>query len=278
MSAEAAFRHVSEDEKELLRAWRAAGKSIPEMARLLGRDRGTVSRQLRKLTGASVKDAGAVGRPAALSEKDKDHLVKKVGALTKAADARFQVTLAMVMKAGKFKCCEHTLMRALHERGVYMHPLREKPARTDADEAMRREFAREHQGKPCSFWVNRVDAYLDNKNFPVYLNAKMRAYGAKRAVRGTFRGKGGGLAKGHVKPRKNLKMNTGAPSVQVSAAISGSGVLMWHAVVGNWRAQEAVRMYGDGAGTSAQAGPADQAAVPHRRGQRPLRVQGPRRG
>lgn len=135
------------------------------------------------------------------------------------------------------------VLDALHSRGIYLHPLREKPVRTEADEKARSDFADKYSKMPTSFWSEKIDAYLDNKYFPVYLTGRARTYAAKRVARGTFRERGGGLARGHVKPRKNLKMNFGAKSVLISAAISGAKVLMWHRIEGQWNAQAAERMY-----------------------------------
>lgn len=98
--------------------------------------------------------------------------------------------------------------------------------------------------KPWSFWQHRVHAYLDNKAFPVYLSPKARAYAAKlRGARGTFRKKGGGLAKGHVKPRRTLKENFGPRNVMIAAGISAGKVIMWHEVKGQWNAEAARKSF-----------------------------------
>ena len=47
--------------KELLRSWRGEGKSILEIGKLLGRDRGTASRHLKKLSAARVLGSAGVG-------------------------------------------------------------------------------------------------------------------------------------------------------------------------------------------------------------------------
>jgi len=93
--------------------------------------------------------------------------------------------------------------------------------------------------------MNKVHAYLDNKHFPVFLDRRGRDYAAKRVAKGTYRGRGGGLGEGHVRPKKNFKMNFGAKTLQVSCAISSEKVLMWHVVEGTWGAEAAVHMYRD---------------------------------
>ena len=77
----------------------------------------------------------------------------------------------------------------------------------------------------------------------MYLTPHSRAYAAKRVAHGSFRAKAGGLGKGHVKPRKNLKFNTGARSVQVTAGISARRVLFFRFVKGSWNAETAAHMY-----------------------------------
>lgn len=124
--------------------------------------------------------------------------------------------------------------------------MRQKPVRTEADEQARLQFAKDYGRKPLSFWQQRVHAYLDNKAFQVYLSPKARAYAAKlRGAKGTFRKKGDGLAKGHVKPKKTLKENFGPKNIMIAAAISAGKVLMWHEVKGQWNAEAASKMYSE---------------------------------
>jgi hypothetical protein len=251
------FSHLKDVEKQQLLRWVSEGKKPMEISLLLRRSLSTIVRHIGKLK--SKKKCAPVGRPPCISEALKDRLVAKVKALTKAADAKYQVTAAMIRKSAALKCSNRTLLDALHSRGIYMHPLREKPVRTEEDEKDRLQFGSLHAPKPITFWTTKVDAYLDNKFFPVYLTGRTRDYAAKRIARGSFRGKGEGLSKGHVKPRKNLKYNTGAPSIHISCAISASRVLMWHVIKGNWNAKAASEM------CSNKLAPALRGAYPGRR-------------
>jgi transposase len=165
-----------------------------------------------------------------------------MSSMVKAADSKYQVTANMVSKALKLKCSDRVVLDALHERGVEFHPMREKPVRTEDDEKARRKFAKDYKAKPATYWEKSVDAYIDNKYFPLYLTGTARAYAAKRTARGSFRKTGEGLAKGHVKPRKNLKQNFGK-GVLLAVAISGKKVLMCHEVKGRWNAAAACSMY-----------------------------------
>ncbi|CAE8720920.1 unnamed protein product [Polarella glacialis] len=236
-----AFRHYSGEEKEFLAKWHEEGKTPTEIAELLGRDLSSVFRHVKAMS--SKKKAKPVGRPPSLSSKEVDRIVSKAKDLIKVADSKYQVTASMIRPGARLTCCVRTVLDALHSRGLYLHPMREKPVRTEEDEQCRLEFATTYGAKPLSFWAKTVDAYLDNKWFPVYLNSRGRAYAAKRTARGSFRSPGDGLAKGHVKPRKNTKVNFGK-SVMISAAISGSKVLVWHKVEGQWDAVNASLMYG----------------------------------
>ena len=251
------FSHLKDVEKQQLARWVSEGKQPTEISQLLKRSLSTIVRQIGKLT--HKKKCAPVGRPRKISEALNDRLVAKVKALTKAADAKYQVTASMIRKSAALKCSNRTLLDALHSCGVYMHPLREKPVRTEEDEKDRLAFGSLHATKPIGYWTTKVDAYLDNKFFPVYLTGRTRDYAAKRVARGSYRSKGEGLSKGHVKPRKNLKYNTGAPSMNISCAISASRVLMWHEVKGNWNAKAAAEMY------SSKLAPALRRAYPGRR-------------
>ena len=237
------FKHMSDEEIGLLRRWHGEGKGPTEIAELLGRDRSTIVRRVARLS--SRKKARPVGRPVKLTKEKIDLLVQKAKEMIKVADAKYQVTADMIRKGAKVKSSVRVVLDALHSRGVYMRPMREKPVRTDKDEQERFAFSKTYASKPASFWDSKVDAYLDNKFFPSYLTGAARAIAAKRVARGTFRAKGEGLARGHVKPRKGLKTNTGAPSILISAAISGGKVLMWHRVEGQWNAEAASNMYSD---------------------------------
>ena len=234
------YRHFTEAEKKFVKESKAAGLSPSEVADELERDVSSVARHFKN----SGSPAGLVGRPAALTKQVIDKLVATAASMTKAAESKYQVTASMVKKALKLKCCDRVILNALHQRGVSFHPMREKPVRTEQDEKDRLKFAKTHAEKPASFWEKSVDAYMDNKYFPVYLTGAARTYAAKRTPRGSFRGKGEGLAKGHVKPKKNLKQNFGK-GVLVGVALSSKKVLMCHVVRDRWNAAEACSMYKD---------------------------------
>ena len=46
--------------------------------------------------------------------------------MIRVADAKYQITALMLKTALKLKCVEKTILRALHENGVWFHKLAEK--------------------------------------------------------------------------------------------------------------------------------------------------------
>ena len=168
--------------------------------------------------------------------------MKTITSMTAAADAKCQVTLSMVLKACKLTVSERVASDALHERGLYFRPLREKPVRTEDDEKDRLAFGSKYSKEPAEFWEKNVDGYLDNKSFEWLPTHAARTHAVKRAAKGTYRKKGEGLAKGHVKPSKTLKEKFGK-RLQVSVAISSKKVLMCHVVEGAWNKEAACDMY-----------------------------------
>ena len=241
-AAKRSFTQFSSAELGRLRALQEQGKPASEVATLLGRDISSVCRHFKRNRQKTGKAVRPVGRPSALTDAQVDRVVSATEKMVKAADGTYQVTAKMVKTSLKLKCCLRTLRQALHARGVRFHPMREKPVRTDSDDKERLQFAMEHHKKPASYWANSVHAYIDNKSFPVHLTGPGRTYAAKRAAHGTYRARGQGLADGHVKPRKSLKVTFGK-GVMVAVALSSERVLMCHVITGKWNAGEAADMY-----------------------------------
>ena len=120
MARDSGYTHMAEEERRLLKKWRAEGKSCADIARLLGSDKGTISRQVKRMSARGPKARSLkVGRPRALDEKTVERLVSKTKALTRAADAKYQVTASMIRKATKLKCSERVILEVLHAKGIY---------------------------------------------------------------------------------------------------------------------------------------------------------------
>ena len=202
-----AYSQHSDVEKACLRRLQEQGKTPSMIAEMMGRDLSSVARHCKRNLCKKGKFVKGVGRPRGLTEAQIDRIAKTMKQMVLAANSEYQITAGMVRRALKLKCSDKLVLNALHSRGLRFHPMREKPVRTEQDEKERLAFARLYGGKPIKFWVDGVQAYLDNKFFPAYLSPEGRAYARKRAARGSFRIKGDGLAKGHVKPRKKLEGN-----------------------------------------------------------------------
>ena len=96
----------------------------------MGRDRACIRRHFhRNQQPVSAHDV-VPGRPPKLTAGMVDKLVATTEKMTQTADSKYQVTLKMVMAALKMKCSEKTVRRALHNRGVRFHVMREKPAQS----------------------------------------------------------------------------------------------------------------------------------------------------
>ena len=250
------FTHLSLFEKGLLEKWHGEGKTASAVADSLGRDLSVAARHFKRMDSGEVSPRA--GRPPALTPEDEAKVVKTASGLIEAADSEWQVTAAMVREALKLQCCDRVILEALHKHNIYFHNMREKPVRTEEDERERAAFGRKYEKKPASFWSTSVDAFLDNKFFPVFLNGPARAMARKRTARGTFRAPGQGLAKGHTKPPKKFKPGYGK-HVQVAVAISAKKVLTCHVVKGKWSGEAARQMYTD------SLGPALRRLRPHKR-------------
>ena len=218
-----------------------------DIAKLLGRDVSSVARRMKQV--GTTGKASRAGRPHALTREKEMRVVAATEELIQLADGEWLVTAAMIKKALKLKCCDRVVLDALHRHNVYFRAMRQKPVLTEADVRERDTFANKYGAKPISFWSSRVDAFMDNKFFPVYLSPKARKYARKLRPRGTFRAPGQGLGRGHVKPRKDLKHNFGQ-SVHISVALSAAKVLMCHVVDGMWNKESAAAMYTDVLGPS----------------------------
>ena len=243
----AGYSHYSSEELRLLAKWREEGRKPTEMAHLLGRDLSSVSRRLRRITTGAASPQ--VGRPPALSVAQIDRLVVLANEMIEDADCKYQVTARLLQKTMRLKCSEKTILTALHDRGVWFRPFREKPLLTDEDVEARKKFARTHVHKPLTFWTRTIDAYLDEKYCTPYLTPAARAMARKVRARGAFRGKKGGLAKGFVKPKKTLKQNFGR-KVCVGVAISAKKVLACYIPKKNWCGAAAHELYSEHLGTA----------------------------
>ena len=234
------YTFYTADELRLLAQWVDEGRSATEIASLLGRDVSSVARRIKQLAAGATQST--VGRPRALTAAQTDRLVTVANEMIEDAECNYQVTAGMLKSALRLKCSEKTILAALHKRGVWFRPFREKPLLTEEDVEARMKFATQHGPKPVSFWTESISAYLDEKYFTPYLTPNARAYARKITARGAFRGKKQGLDKGYVKPKKTMKQNFGR-KVCVGVAICAKKVLTCYVVKKSWCGAAASELY-----------------------------------
>ena len=170
-----------------------------------------------------------------------------------------------------------TTARYLRTFGVVWRRMREKPARTEAHEASRKDVCRLWRKHPAKFWTDTVDLIIDAKKYALPGNDAAARRLHQQKVHATLRTRGEGLDRGHTRPSpKKHKFNAGG-YVRILGGICGDRVVLWEEVRGRWCGQRAADMY---------AGPIKRVLQQHRPGkrswlamerQRPLRLQVPQR-
>ena len=237
------------------------GMGLRKIRSMTGRSFDTISKHVFKKN--KVRKVNPKGRPPAISPS----MFKLVWAAHEKlikTNPNKEVTIKAVKANVGLTCSDRAVLDAFHKRGIYFRPLYEKLEITSDDVKQRMAFAEKHGGRSASQWNTWLHAAIDNKLFQVYTNGKARDYAARRALRGVYRTRSRVYTKGHTKPGRAVKKNTGAKPVMVTCAIGAGRVLLWRVVPHNkWNARAAERMYRDA------LYPALRRAFP---GQRQLRV------
>lgn len=239
------YTHMDETEKRLATGWlQEGGMSQAEVARLLKRSRGTIHKFCASegLVGVPVgPKKQPKGRPVAITPAIYRKLKSALDTLLRQAKGEREVTVAMVKEKAQCEASTRRILESFHAKGIWFRKLREKPILTKEDFADRAQFGRRHAMKSKSQWCGHPHAIIDNKTFPIYLNAAGREHAARRCVRGAFRSGADALKPHLVKPKGTVKFP--APSVMVTAAVIKGRVRMWHVVRGPWNGQAAADMY-----------------------------------
>ena len=238
VSKKAAWVRVTDPEINLINTWRKEGVPMKTIADRLGRPKKTIYAHM----GSKGKKKPLQGRPPIIKQEQKKRLKVALKRLLKQAKAKKEVTLDMVAKSAGVKCCTRVVRESFKEDGVKFRKLREKPILTKNDVIQRRAFTFQHKKKTPAQWVLKPHAQIDNKNFPLYLDAKGRDHAARRSVRGAYRDGKDAVADYLVKPKGgNCKFP--AKSVQVTAGVIKGKIRMWQYVKGRWNGQRAAEMY-----------------------------------
>lgn len=85
--------------------------------------------------------------------------------------------------------------------------------------------------------------HQDNHLFKVAYTGKGRKLLAKRSVRGVYRKKGKSLRPSQVKPKKTLKVSTGAKGILKTVGVGAGKVLIFHTIKGRWGGDAAEHLY-----------------------------------
>ena len=212
-------------EQELTIAKNMFAQDIPpsQIADILGKSRSAVTRRLCKRTALKKQ-----GRPITVTEQKVDKVEKRLDEMIVKANGETPVTIGMAKRSCRLECNDKTLLNKLHQRGVYLRPMREKPTLTEQDVKDRYAFAKKYKDKPTSFWRQHIHLHSDCKMFKVCLSQSSRGVAKGARVKGVYRKRGQGLATGYTKPPKKAKFNTGAKSAWVIAGVGQKKVLVWH--------------------------------------------------
>lgn len=230
--------HMSAVEKELVRRMHFQQKQRPtDIAKATGRNLSSIVRALQT-TGPPKKP----GPKPLLTVKQIDRLEALLETMVEKADAKYEVTAKMLKIRSRSKASERVIMDALHARGVFFRPLREKVRLTEDDIKDRFAFAKKYRGKSAQWWVKTLHAAIDLKTFQVYLNGKARAAANRREVRGTYRKRGQGLDRPHVKSQRRA-LPGGAASAKIAAGVGGGKVILWDEQKKGWGGDAAARLY-----------------------------------
>ena len=234
-----AWSKMSVTEIALAKKWYIEdGETTAEIAQRLGRDQSSITRLLVKRRPRKTQ-----GRKKALSSAQIDKMEAKLEAMIAKADGKYEVTVDMLKRASHAKVSLRTILDALHARGVYFRPLRQKTTLTADDVTQRKAFADKFASKPRTWWMKAIHLHIDVKHFQVLPHGRARKHAAQETTRGKYRKRGQGLGEGHTKPVSNTKFNTGAPGVKVLACVGNGKVLVWEYLEGPWGGRAADRAY-----------------------------------
>ena len=230
---------MAQTEISLAKKWYVEdNQSTGEIAKRLGRDPSTISRLVVKRVPRKVQ-----GRKRLLPSVAVDKLQAKLDGMILKADGQHEVTVGMLKRSARCKASTRTILRALHARGIYFRPLRQKPVLTPKDVDDRFAFAKKFASRSAAWWNSSMHMIIDVKHFKVLPHGDARRFAAQETTRGTYRKKGQGLCKGHTKPLLRTKFNTGARGVSVLAGVGHGKVILWKYLEGKWGGAAAAAAY-----------------------------------
>lgn len=265
-------RHLDAVELDLIQQMAHARKSVGQIWERLKRRRSQKGEQCPSINNVRRAAQGKThsrsrvekrGRPKSISVTKLRSLDKIRMKLLKKAKGLEEVTLQHIQKVARLDVNDSTLSRAFKSIGVSWRSPREKPPRTEEQEAGRKKWADIYRKKPVSFWTDKVDMYIDCKKFALPLSARSKAAAARAKVRGALRKRSEGLASEIIRPSaKKHRYNPGAQA-WVLGGIMGTKIRVWHYIDGRWNSKVAASMYN---------GPIQKALAKHKPGKKKWKI------
>ncbi len=139
----------------------------------------------------------------------------------KKAEGERELRLDYIVKKARVPTAHRTTVaRNLIEAGypVKYRPPRQKPMRSEIDEAERKKVCGKLMKRPASYW-QKVHLYMDNKRWDVPTTAKGKRFLKMKKVRGHWRTRAEGLKKEFTKPNVKKHTVTTCGSANVCAGI-----------------------------------------------------------
>ena len=226
-------------------AWKTVCVNRAKEGKFLPPDPATVHRYVKGET--HKRDASENrGAKRMLTRMDVLRLNQARRRLVKRYDGEYRVTHQMVLDEAwhSLSCdpCLRVVKDAFHENNIYYRKPREKICITSDDAKKRNTVCTEWLKKRASFWTDKVDAYRDEKSFPLPLTPAQRKRFRQTRVTGHLRLPSEGTERGFTKP-KDKHSWTGVPSATISAAMKANRILMWHVHTKNWGGKTAAELY-----------------------------------
>ena len=225
----------------------AEGCECSDIAETLGRNHATITRHVIQRSPRKPQGRQKTITPAIL-----DRLEARLNEMINKANGEYEVTVGMLERSCRLKVCKRTILDALHTRGIYFRPLRQKPTLTPEDIEERKAFADQFACKSAAWWRKAIHMHIDVKHFQVLPHGRARAHAAQERTRGTYRKRAQGLGQWDTKPILKTKFNTGAKGVKVLAGIGNGKVLMWKYLEGPWGGKAAEDAYSGPVATALQ--------------------------
>ena len=215
--------HLKPEELDYIHGLEQRGKSPLECHRLLSSKRGRqgvaapcLKRFRQALRGLTYKRAKKEtrGRKPKLTRKAVIKMNTCRKKLIKSVRGEREVRWDDVRKSSRApKAHRTTLLRSFKREGIPVEARRPrlKPDRTAKQARDRVDYCKDWGSRPPSFFLNKVDMIIDNKQFDVPTTERARKYLASQRVRFHLRTPQEGTQPEMTKPgRKKNRMNTGA--------------------------------------------------------------------